>query len=296
MVGTRRLNELVAGATPKLRLPETPAVVALSGGADSAALAHLVLQLGVDLQALHVNHSLPASSRMEEAARKVASYLQLHLEVTTVEPESGPSPEGKARAARYVAFQSVDLPVLTAHTRDDVAETVLINLTRGTGTAGLGGIPYHRPPNVYRPALDLTRSETREIATLARLPFVDDPMNEDLGVTRNRIRKRVLPELVSLNPAAVAAIARAATAVRGDNELLDALTPPPRPHLVVAEIATVAPATGDRMIMRWLEHAGIVWRADVVARVRALVDTDSGRQDLGGGRVAVRRGALIVIE
>ena len=71
--------------------------------------------------------------------------------------------------------------ILTGHTLDDQAETVLLNMLRGTGPRGLTGIPLWRPPNISRPMLRITRSETRELALLAGLPFFDDPMNERDG-------------------------------------------------------------------------------------------------------------------
>ena len=223
MVDTRRLTALAALIEAKLRLPERQLVVGLSGGADSAALAYLLSRGRHPLRAIHVHHGLPASDRLESAARDVASNLQLEIEVIGVSVPAGASPEGQARTARYRAFLDSALgeAVLLAHTRDDQAETVLMNMLRGSGLRGLAGISWFRPPNVYRPMLDVARSETREIAALAGLPYFDDPMNESLELTRNAIRLEVLPQLARFNPQVVASLARLAENVRAESELIE---------------------------------------------------------------------------
>ena len=175
--------------------------IALSGGADSAALGLLASEtLGDEVRAIHVHHGLRWSDSLREAANLVAKQLDLPLSIAEVEVLDG-SPEAAAREARYRVLTEFDDQVVTGHTKDDSVETVLINLVRGTGSGGLGGIPWHRPPNVYRPLLEVSRSETREIATLAGLEFFDDPMNEDLDLLRAAVRRRIVPELEALNPA-----------------------------------------------------------------------------------------------
>ncbi|MFP4074338.1 MAG: tRNA lysidine(34) synthetase TilS, partial [Actinomycetota bacterium] len=220
MAETRRLSELVSGAQQRLVLPEGPVEVALSGGADSASLAYLCLESGLDVRALHIDHQLPASPMMARAAGDIAGKLGIELEVRQVTLAEGPSPEEQAREARYAELAERAGAILTGHTRDDSIETMLINLIRGTGPTGLTGIPSFRPPNIYRPMLAVTRSETREIATLAGLPFVDDPMNEDLSLTRNRIRLELLPVMRELNPQVEAALARTAATLERDRVYL----------------------------------------------------------------------------
>ena len=224
MVGTRRLTQLVESVEDRLALPEGPLVVAMSGGADSAALAFLAGQQGREVRAVHIDHGLPGSPLMRKAAKEVAAVTGLELDVRTIEVPEGPSPEGQARLARYAELAiatSTDESLLTAHTRDDNVETVLFNLIRGTGPRGLAGIPYRRAPNVVRPILEVTRSETRELAYLSSLPYVDDPMNEDPSVSRTAIRTRVVPMLAELNPRLGDSVARLGAAIGSDNELLD---------------------------------------------------------------------------
>lgn len=198
MVATRRLERLRTDLAARLDLPPPPMVVALSGGADSATLAALVSPQRL----FHIHHGQPHSDRMEEAAAAIARTLgiPLTIERTVVEPWS----EAAARTARYellLAGLQTNEKLLTGHTADDQAETVLANILRGTGPDGVGGIPRRRG-RIVRPLLRITRSETREFATLLGLPWEDDPTNEDLDPLRNRIRLRLLPLLeAEYNPA-----------------------------------------------------------------------------------------------
>lgn len=298
MVATRRLKELVSATLPKLELPHGPMVVALSGGADSAALALLTREAGRDTSALHVDHQLPGSPRMSEAARAIAAGLGITLDIRKVVVAEGASPEEQAREARYQALSESGGPILTGHTRDDSVETMLINLIRGTGSSGMTGIPRFRPPHVHRPLLEITRSETREIATLAGLPFADDPMNRDMSLTRNRVRLEILPLLRELNPQVEAALARTAATLARDAEYLDGEIS--KYHgsspVSVAVVMTLPRALADRVLHSALERNGIGPTADRIERMRSVAAGHSDRQELAEDQMVVRRGALLLIE
>lgn len=297
MAATRRLRELISATLPRLELPDGPVVVALSGGADSAALAFLCLEAGSEASAIHVDHQLPASPMLAEAAGAIAARLGIALEVHQVVVDVGPSPEEKARRARYEVFTRSPQPLLTAHTRDDNVETILINLIRGTGSSGLAGIPRFRPPRIHRPILEVTRNETRELASLAGLPYRDDPMNDDSSLTRNRIRLELLPMMRELNPGVGAALARAADTLRRDIEYLDEKAATIyQEKLPISVLTTVPRVLGDRMLRRALEESGVGVTSDRIERMWSVVWGDSERQGLAGGRAAVRRGVLLVIE
>lgn len=306
MVGTRRLSTLAGSMIGRLRLPDAPLIVALSGGADSAALAHLTRHR--TLRAVHVDHGLVNSEMMRNAAIAVADTLDLDLETVSVVVADGPSPEGQARRARYLALAGVATDragILTAHTKDDDVETVLLNLVRGTGSKGLGGIPYYRPPNVFRPMLEVTRSETRELATLAGLPFVDDPMNDDPGLTRNIVRSRMLPILTELNPQIVDSVSRMAGAVQSDNSHLDWLAAQiPLLHgddtvaVALGDLLTTPKPVGDRVLKTMLEYAVGSERVTAL-RVQGLwsvVNRSSQSFELAPEVVAKIRGPMLVIE
>ena len=212
MAPTRRLEELRKQIDGRTSLPSGSLLVALSGGADSAALAALVADRSLT-RAIHIHHGLASSDRMEQAARGIADQLSLQLviERTRIEPFR----EETARRERYLLLESALTEkewLLTAHTRDDQAETVLANLLRGAGSGGLAGIPARRG-RIVRPFLQVSRSETREFATLKGLPWFDDPQNLDLSYQRNRIRHWLLPTLeAEFNPGIRSALVAAADA------------------------------------------------------------------------------------
>jgi tRNA(Ile)-lysidine synthase len=235
---------------------------------------------------------------MRKAAVAIASRLGIELRIEEVEVGDGPSPEEQARVARYSALTRVESTVVTGHTRDDSAETMLINLVRGTGSPGLTGIPRFRPPNVYRPILALTRGETREIAALAALPFADDPMNDDMSLTRNRVRLAILPRLRELNPQVEAALARTATLLERDSRFLDELAPElgDSRSVPLAVVTTLPRPVADRVLRAVLVASGVGPTADRIERMWSVASGQSERQDLADGRVATTSGALLVVE
>lgn len=308
MAGTRRLTHLVLTVSDRLDLPDGHLVVGLSGGADSAALAFLCADMGRDLRALHINHGLSDSWLMEKAAIAIADQLDLDLETRAVVVPEGPSPEGQARRVRYSEFAEATTSgawLLTAHTRDDHVETVLFNLIRGTGPRGLSGIPYYRPHNVFRPMLTITRSETREIAILAGLPFVDDPMNDDQSLSRNIVRSRVIPMLTELNPRLSESIARMAVVLASDNDYLDREAAQVRivhaddfVGVAVGDLLAVAQPLGDRILMRMLTC--VLGSGGVTAkRVHDLWSVTRGETtafSLAPEIRVIRSGPLLIIE
>lgn len=238
----------------------------------------------------------------------VARTLQIELEVCQVSVPEGPSPEGQARHVRYAAFErsiGEDDSLLTAHTLDDNAETILTNLLRGAGGRGLTGIPYERPPSIYRPALALTRAETREIAALAGLAFYDDPMNQDLSLTRNWVRHELIPRMQEMNPQLASSLARTAGSIARDVDYLEDLADGERPDLVegasrhpVGRLVTTPRPVADRVLILMLTH--VAGRSAVTSgridRLWAVVRGEVSSQELGGGAAARLDGAMLVVE
>ena len=165
---------------------------AVSGGADSLALLLLAVNSGLKVTAWHVDHGLRETSSDEgRMVFEVATDLGVKAHCVEAFIEDGPNLEARARDARRKVLPS---QVLTGHTADDQAETVLLNLLRGSGVQGAAGIGEpHR-----RPILDLRRSETKSLCLSAKLDPVNDPMNLDPRFTRNRIRNEVMPLLTEV--------------------------------------------------------------------------------------------------
>lgn len=200
---------------------DAPVLVGFSGGADSVALLCLLVQLGYRCIALHCNFHLRGDESMrderfaEETARKLGvPFYKTDFDTTAYAAGHHLSVEMAARELRYNWFEEMRLrlgaqAVAVAHHRDDSVETVLLNLIRGTGIRGLGGI---RPKNGYivRPLLAVSRREILAWLEQQQMSYVTDSTNLSDAYTRNFIRLRVLPLLEELNPSVKTAIARTA--------------------------------------------------------------------------------------
>jgi len=217
--GGRRLLE-------RCRFPDPdngPVALAVSGGPDSMALMVLAHLAGLGGRVIHVDHGLRRESGGE--ARTVASAAAAFgfaFEARTVRIEAGPDLEARARRARY---QVLPPGVLVGHTMDDQAETILLNLIRGTGMDGLAGMrPGPGRPDVVRPLIALRRADTVEVCREARLTPLADPSNFDRRFRRNRIRHEVIPLLNAVADRDVVPIlARQAEVVADDVAFLDDL-------------------------------------------------------------------------
>ena len=200
----------------------------VSGGPDSVALLRVILDLGGEPAALHVDHGLREGSREDaEFVVGLCDRLGVRCEVRRLRLEGGANLQERARRERYRLAEEVAGrlglgTVATGHTADDVAETVLMNLARGTGLRGLAGIPPVRG-RVERPLIERTRREI--LAYLAELnqPYLTDPTNLTGKYARNRVRLEVLPVLQELYPGATRNLARAASLAREDLETLEGL-------------------------------------------------------------------------
>ena len=305
MAEARRLTLLADEVLGRVSLPPGPLVVALSGGADSAALLWVCSRAGSTVRALHVDHGLPASRRLREAARRVAEAVGVDVVVLEVEVPPGASPEAQARDVRYEALLGALAPeevLLTAHTSDDQAETVLHRVLRGAGPAGLAGIPRRRG-RVHRPMLDVSRAMTRELASLAGLPWMDDPTNDDADVLRNRIRHSLIPDLeAAFNPELRRALIDAARAVGADADFIDrASGGVPRrggdgPELAAAVISTAPAAVAARLARRLLMAAGHPQPSR--RATEAVLEVAAGgapRLDIGPRSEVRRRGPMVTV-
>jgi tRNA(Ile)-lysidine synthase len=225
------VRRAVRAALELLPVDGDPAViVALSGGADSLALAAATAfeapKLGFRPVALVVDHGLQAGSdAVADAAAAAASALGLAARVVRVAVDGEGGPEAAARTARYAALVDAAraeraAAILTGHTLDDQAETVLLGLARGSGATSLQGmaaVAEIEGVPLVRPLLDVRRATTRAACAAEGLAPWDDPHNADERFARVRVRERVLPVLeAELGPGIAEALARTAEQLRED--------------------------------------------------------------------------------
>ncbi len=209
-------------------------IVGVSGGADSIALLHclysLSKKLGIKVCACHINHNLRGeeSRRDEYFVRGFCDSLGIPLQVFSIDVTGNvkkhESIEERARKMRYSCFEKMcnekNAKLATAHTASDNAETVFINILRGTGTKGLTGIPPIRG-NIIRPILRCTRDDIEEYCRINSLEFVTDSTNLNDDYTRNKIRHNIIPLLKEFNPSLLTAVSRMTSAVYDDNAYLE---------------------------------------------------------------------------
>ena len=208
------------------------AVVAVSGGIDSMTLLHLLRFAGaapsLTLHAAHLDHGMRPESAADAAwlGETCAGWgVAYHL-------RAAPAPvrtEAEGRELRYGFFAEVaagigaDTAILTGHTADDQAETVLFRIARGSGPRGLGAIRPGRPPAPVRPLLPFWRAEVEAYAAAHGVPHREDPSNRDPRWTRNRLRHEVLPALEAAVPGTASALVALAAASRLESAALDQL-------------------------------------------------------------------------
>lgn len=230
--------------------PGSAVTCAVSGGADSLALLVLATAAGCSATAVHVDHGLrPGSGEEAKVVAAAADRLGAAFRAERVVVEPGPNLEARARQARYGLLPD---DVCTGHTADDRAETVLLNLLRGSGLEGLAGIRR----SARRPLLDLRRSETRALCLAVGLEPVEDPSNDDPVHRRNRIRHEVLPLLADVSDRdPVPVLCRQADLLADEADLLSRLAADLDP--CDARALAGAPESLARVaVRRWLRPAG----------------------------------------
>ncbi|MFZ4720519.1 MAG: tRNA lysidine(34) synthetase TilS [Ilumatobacteraceae bacterium] len=255
----------------------TDVTCAVSGGPDSAALLVLAVAAGCRATAVHVDHGLRVGSAGEaDVVARLATRLGAGFRAVTVQVADGPNLEARARDARYAALPA---DVLTGHTADDQAETMLLNLLRGAGASGLGAMR----PGPNRPILGLRRAETVALCAALGIDVVRDPSNDDPRHRRNRVRHELLPLLDDIAQRdVVPVLARQADLARDEADLLDALATDLDPTDAKA-LAAAPTAVARRAVRRWLTTTHPP-DAATVARVLAVAAGDAGATDIGQGR------------
>ncbi len=300
-------------------------VVAVSGGADSMALLHALVQLRrtqhMILYVATFDHGLRGQQSAEDAAfvgqMSQAWRTQYYIGQGHLDP-AAPGVETRARAARYAFFAQIIRAVgadwlATAHHADDQAETVLMHLIRGSGVRGLRGmksvssVPNEPNQTLVRPFLGVRRADLLAYCALNDVPYRHDPTNDDPVYRRNWVRHIALPTLAQANPDINGALVRLSDAAGLDEALLETLTQPVIQVASVTEHRVIFPREAFSTLHAALRVRAVAWacgRFDsseppTFERLRgaaALADGQTGgRWELPGGlRARLEHDAFIV--
>jgi len=283
-------------------------LVAVSGGADSLALAHALSieakEFVINVIGVTVDHQLQEQSGMQ--AEKVKEQLKnfgLDCIIRKVNVDLKNGLEASARKARYEALQEVAneqraVAVFLGHTRDDQAESVLLGLARGSGTRSLSGMAHHN--GLYlRPLLEITRVQNEQYCEEMKLQYWNDPHNENPDFSRVRVRNEALPVLEkSIGPGIAEALARSAHLLRDDADALDHWAKREEIHLDLldldcAHLESLPRAIRTRVIRAAIYAAGApagMVTLEHVSAVEALISAWSGQGALNlPGGVKVER-------
>jgi len=313
---TRAFLELRSAVRPHLEKISAGdnVLVAVSGGADSLALAAAVLaeskEFLINPIAVTIDHQLQTGSG-DQATKvlqqlKELGYVDVVIEKVSVDQSSGI--ESGARTARYAALHTIAQSrnaqqIFLGHTRDDQAETVLLGLARGSGARSLSGMAVVNGI-IIRPMLSLTRELSEQVCSDLGLTIWNDPHNINQEFSRVRVRTQVLPLMEeAIGPGIAEALARTASLLRDDADALDAITDAAitgldLAALEISHLTSLSKAVRTRVIRRAIYAQGAPKgsiSADHVSAVEALVTSWHGQGEVslpGGVKVARISGRL----
>ena len=290
---------------------KTKVLCAVSGGADSMCLLHFLSSnagsLGITVAAAHFNHRLRGAEADRDQAFVEAWCAERGImcetgsaDVAAYAEQSGMSTEEAARHLRYEFLEKCAdklgcTAIATAHNSDDNAETILLNLTRGAGAKGLGGIPPMRG-RLIRPLLATSRAQIEAYLAENGVAHILDSTNDTDDYTRNVIRHRVMPVLCGINPAFSASAMRTAELLREDEEFLDKLAANfisehlENGSLPIAELNALPKPVASRALRR------LCGRSLTAGHTKAVLDIMQSKTlahaDIHGMRVTADRGRL----
>ncbi|MFZ6871092.1 tRNA lysidine(34) synthetase TilS [Undibacterium sp. Di27W] len=291
--------------------------VGFSGGLDSTVLLDLAVKYcrraQISLHAFHIHHGLSPHADdwlVHCQAICVASGIHFHAERIHVARDSGDGVEASARKGRYQALgrmsEDAGTPlILTAHHQDDQAETLLLQLLRGSGVAGMSGMDVcHRAPNLFghdkvmlgRPLLSEKRTTLEAYARQQGLRYIEDESNTDQRYLRNALRHSVMPILEGLSPGYSERIARSATHFQAAQDLLlevaeqDFNSCSHETGLAIAAMRTLSPARRDNLFRYWFARAGV--RMPTTSRLKEMQSQlFDGRED---ARITVQHDTIAI--
>ena len=274
-------SDFVTDLLSRSRFPVGPVACAVSGGPDSMAMLFLAVAAGCNPTAYHVDHGLrPTSTAEADLVGELCDRLGVRFTRLRADIVDGPNLEARARDARRALLPP---GALTGHTADDQAETVLLNLMRGSGTDGLAGMRYEHG----KPLLDIRRVETHRLCHDEGITVASDESNDDPRFRRNRVRHELLPLLDDIARRDVAAlVSRQSHLIADDEKLLRDLA------MVIdvtdaVQLAAAPLPLARRAIRTWLSDP---YPPDSAA-VERVLDVARGVHpgcEVGGGRRVVR--------
>ncbi len=294
-------------------------VVGLSGGADSVFLLHTLYMLKddleIDISAAHINHCLRGHEAERDAkfAKEFAKSLAVPFylnktDVKSLAAELKISEEEAGRKVRYDFFDSICQKwgggkIATAHNMNDNAETVLMHLIRGSGMAGLCGIPPKRD-NIIRPVLGITRAEIEEYCRENKLLYVTDSTNSETIYTRNKVRLELIPKLTEINPGIITGINNLSSILTADNEFIEDCAKKTYNEVVkdgkidINKLKTMPQSIMRRQLIMWAKEKGISLENVHIEKLSEFLGTSvTGKKiDVNGATLAVSYGFLTVSE
>ncbi len=284
-------------------------VCALSGGADSVAMALALKELGYNVSCVHINHNL----RGEESdgdEKFCANFCKINniklqiysVNVTELVKKSSMSCEEAARTLRYDCLQKAadGLKIATAHTLDDNLETVILNLSRGTGLKGLCGIPAVRD-NIIRPMIYVSRAEIEEYIAQNSAEYVIDSTNLGDDFSRNKIRHNVVPVLKSINSSVLSSVLCMKKTVEAENAYIEKCTNSAFEACFdgvssLVNLKDCDAALRRRCIMRLLAQNNIECSFDRVNTIDKMLCNDkASRIDVSNGFYAICRNGNLTL-
>lgn len=290
-------------------------IVAVSGGADSVALLYSLLQLAsqrdFSVMACHVNHNLRgAESDADcEFVRTLCETLNVRLFVRSIDVAGAKLPhestEQCARRLRYAFFDELaaqyNAKIATAHNANDNAETVLLNICRGTGLKGLCGIPQARG-NIIRPLLATSRNSIEMYCSQNNLRFVTDKTNLCEDYSRNKIRLSVIPKLQEINPSLINTVSRMTGLLSRENVYIEQIAAQHKENartlcgyncLYLQKLDSVVV---ERIIISIISDAKIEPSAQKIADIAQIIWQKKGKINLVKNKFAVVSNGLLNIE
>lgn len=287
-------------------------LVAFSGGADSMCLLHILKRLSYNVSAAHLNHMLRGkeSDNDECVAREFCEkhnipFYVTHADIARISKETGVSEETAGRNERYKFFDLVSKEnnidkIATAHNEDDNAETILMHLIRGCGTAGLAGIPVKRE-NIVRPLLCCSRSEIEDYCKKHSLPYVTDSSNLSNIYTRNKIRHELLPLFKEYNAGILSTFTSLSELMTADKKYFDEIigeTVGNRTCFITQKLKSMPDSLIYRIVLRLSKNAGLSPEFKHIKAITKLIKSDrSGKKiNVPGGVFEISCGVLSALK